>query len=102
MPRVNFSPQTTDPDSPWLYHKTTLRELYDTERQQALAKGFYEVLFTNTRGEVTEGSIPSIFILQQDPLTPALECGLLPGVFRKHLLEHPTLAAREAILTRQR
>ena len=102
LPRVIFSSQATDPGSPWLYHKTTLREMYDTERQQALAAGFYEVLFTNNRGEVTEGSITSLFIKQRDTLlTPAMECGLLPGVFRRHLLEHLSLPVREAILTRR-
>jgi para-aminobenzoate synthetase/4-amino-4-deoxychorismate lyase len=102
LPRVTFSSKATDPGSPWLYHKTTLREMYDTERQQALAAGFYEVLFTNTRGEVTEGSITSLFIKQHDTLlTPAMECGLLPGVFRRHLLEHLSLPVREAILTRR-
>ena len=100
LPRVTFSPEATDPGSPWLFHKTTLRELYDTERERALAAGFYEVLFTNTRGEVTEGSITSIFILQQGTLvTPPMECGLLPGVFRRYLLERGPMPVREAILT---
>jgi len=102
LPRVRFSSQATDPGSPWLFHKTTLRELYDAERQRALTDGFFEVLFTNTRGEVTEGSITSIFVQQQGALlTPPVECGLLPGVFRRHLLERSPLPVREAILTRQ-
>ncbi len=102
LPRVIFSNQTTDPASPWLFHKTTLRELYDTERKQALAAGFHEVLFANTRGEVTEGSITNIFIERQGTiLTPPVECGLLPGVFRRYLFEHAPLPIREAILTRQ-
>ena len=102
LPRVLFSSQATDPASPWLFHKTTLRELYDTERQRAVAAGFYEVLFANIRGEVTEGSITNIFAQQQGTLlTPPMECGLLPGVFRRFLLEHTPLVVREAILTRQ-
>ncbi len=102
LPRVIFSSQATDPSSPWLFHKTTLRELYDTERQQALAGGFYEVLFANTREEVTEGSITNIFVQQQGTLlTPPMKCGLLPGIFRRYLLEHASLVVREAILTRQ-
>ncbi len=102
LPRVIFSTQATDPGSPWLFHKTTLRELYDTERELALAAGFYEVLFSNTRGEVTEGSITNIFVQQQGSLlTPTMECGLLPGVFRRFLLEHAPLPVREAILTRR-
>jgi len=102
LPRVIFSPEATDPVSPWLFHKTTLRELYDTERQQALAAGFYEVLFANTRGEVTEGSITNIFVQQQGILlTPPMECGLLPGILRRHLLEHAPMPVREAVLTRR-
>jgi para-aminobenzoate synthetase/4-amino-4-deoxychorismate lyase len=102
LPMVTFSSRATDPDSPWLFHKTTLREMYDTERQRALEAGFHEVLFTNIRGEVTEGSITSLFILREEALlTPAMECGLLPGVFRRHLLETAPLPVREAILTRQ-
>ncbi|HIJ89867.1 MAG: aminodeoxychorismate synthase component I [Desulfobulbaceae bacterium] len=102
LPKVIFSSQATDPGSPWLFHKTTLRELYDTERQQALAAGFYEVLFANTKGEVTEGSITNIFIQRQGAiLTPPMECGLLPGVFRRYLLEHSPLPVREVILTRR-
>ncbi len=102
LPRVTFSAQATDPGSPWLFHKTTLREPYDTERQRALEAGFYEVLFTNTKGEVTEGSITSIFVQRQGTLlTPAMECGLLPGVFRRYLLAQSPLVVREAILTRQ-
>jgi len=101
LPRVTFSTQATDPGSPWLFHKTTLRELYDTERQRALTAGFYEVLFTNTRGEVTEGSITNIFIQRQGTIiTPPMACGLLPGVFRRYLLEQATPPGREAILTR--
>ena len=102
LPRVLFSTQATDPGSPWLFHKTTLREIYDTEREQALAGGFHEVLFANTRGEVTEGSITNIFIAQQGTLlTPPMKCGLLPGVFRRYLLEHAPLSVRETILTRR-
>lgn len=102
LPSVVFSSQATDPNAPWLFHKTTLRRLYDTERQRALDAGFYEVLFANTRGEVTEGSITSIFILHQGViLTPPMECGLLPGIFRRYMLNHASLPVREAILTRR-
>lgn len=102
LPKVTFSAEATDPNAPWLFHKTTRRDLYDSERQRAVTEGMYEVLFTNTRGEVTEGSITSIFILHGETLlTPAMECGLLPGVFRRYLLEHAPLPVREAILTRR-
>jgi para-aminobenzoate synthetase/4-amino-4-deoxychorismate lyase len=102
LPAAVFSSRNTDSHSPYLFHKTTLRKLYDDERTQAVAKGFYEVLFVNEKGEVTEGSYTNIF-LQKDGklLTPPVSCGLLPGVLRNHLLhEYPDLV-EEASFTRK-
>jgi len=46
------------------------------------------VLFLNLRDEVTEGAIHNIFIEKDGHLfTPPIECGLLPGVQRRHILE---------------
>jgi len=48
-----------------------------------VSAGFYEVLFFNEKGEVTEGAISTIFIKKDGVFyTPPLECGLLPGIFR--------------------
>jgi para-aminobenzoate synthetase/4-amino-4-deoxychorismate lyase len=69
-------------------HKTTQRQLHDRELAEAQAKGFDEVLFQNERGEITEGAISNIFIRQSSKLiTPPVACGVLPGVFRRYLLE---------------
>jgi len=103
LPRVVFSNKKTDSSSPYLFHKTTLRRLYDEERAAvADGKGYYEVLFVNEKGEVTEGSYTNIF-LQKDGilLTPPVACGLLPGVFRKYLLQEYPERVKEAILTRK-
>jgi para-aminobenzoate synthetase/4-amino-4-deoxychorismate lyase len=102
LPAAVFSSRNTDSHSPYLFHKTTLRKFYDDERTQAVAKGFYEVLFVNEKEEVTEGSYTNIF-LQKDGklLTPPVSCGLLPGVLRNHLLhEYPDLV-EEASFTRK-
>ncbi len=86
--KVKFSLKRVNPENPLLYHKTNQRELYDKERIKALKEGFFEVLFLNKKSEVTEGSITNVFILKNKKLyTPALKCGLLPGVLRAHLLE---------------
>ena len=92
-PTVVFSARNSDSKSPYLYHKTTLRELYDNERDHAVARGYYEVLFVNEKGEVTEGSYTNIFLQKNGKLiTPPVSCGLLPGVLRNHLLhEYPDL-----------
>ena len=81
---------------PLLYHKTTRRELYDRELRQH--PDCYDVIFRNERGEITEGCFNNIVILLGgEMLTPALSCGLLPGVLRQELLE--VGAIREALLS---
>ncbi|MFN2364975.1 MAG: aminotransferase class IV, partial [Desulfurivibrionaceae bacterium] len=78
----------TDSADPFYYHKTTCRDLYDAERESALAAGFYEVLYRNERGEMTEGGITNLFVRKNGKLlTPPLACGLLGGVFRAALLD---------------
>ena len=86
--RARIAPERTDPDDAMLYHKTTHRPLYAPAFEQAARDGFDDVLFLNLRGEVTEGAISNIF-LEKDGRwsTPPVECGLLAGVFRRHLLE---------------
>lgn len=101
-PRITFAGQNTDSSSPYLYHKTTIRELYDREREKALAAGFFEVLFCNEKGQVTEGGISNVFIRNGDSfVTPPPACGLLDGVFRRRFLESNPGRVREAILSRE-
>jgi para-aminobenzoate synthetase/4-amino-4-deoxychorismate lyase len=84
---------------PLLRHKTTRRELYDREFRSAQAAGFGEVLFLNERDEVAEGAISNVFIEKQGAwFTPPASCGLLPGVFRRHLLETMPNASERVLL----
>jgi para-aminobenzoate synthetase/4-amino-4-deoxychorismate lyase len=86
--RVRISAARTDPADPTLYHKTTQRALYAQELGQAVESGCDDVLFLNLRGEVTEGAISNVFIEEDGRwFTPPVECGLLAGVYRRHLLE---------------
>jgi para-aminobenzoate synthetase/4-amino-4-deoxychorismate lyase len=72
----------------FLRHKTTRRRLYEQQYEQARREGFDEVLFRNEHGELTEGAISNLFIEKDGQwLSPPLSCGLLPGVYRRHLLE---------------
>lgn len=93
LPKITISRQSTDSSWPFFYHKTTRRELYTNERQHALDQGYFEVIFTNERGEITEGSISNLVLRQGRQLfTPPIECGLLAGVCREYLLAlHPGL-----------
>ncbi len=89
----------TDSRDCFLRHKTTHRALYERELATARAEGLDEVLFLNERGEVTEGAISNVFVERKGRwLTPPPTCGVLPGVYRRHLLETRP-GAEECVLT---
>jgi para-aminobenzoate synthetase / 4-amino-4-deoxychorismate lyase len=71
----------------FLKHKTTHREIYDREYEKYRKKGFYDVVFFNERGELTEAHSSNVFIKKNGIYyTPAVSCGLLPGTYRDFLL----------------
>ncbi|OGV40566.1 MAG: aminodeoxychorismate synthase, component I [Lentisphaerae bacterium GWF2_49_21] len=87
MLKIKLSRKKTDSKDVFLYHKTTNRKLYDEEFRKAHSEGFDEVIFQNEKGEITEGAISNIFILKGGSwLTPALSCGLLPGIWRSKMI----------------
>jgi len=86
--KIKISPTKIDPDNVYLYHKTTRRDIYDKERIEALEEGFFDVIYMNTKGQITEGAISNIFLLLDNHLyTPPVKCGLLSGVLRRDLLD---------------
>jgi para-aminobenzoate synthetase / 4-amino-4-deoxychorismate lyase len=94
-----LAPERTSSNDVFMRHKTTQRELYDSAYAKARASGFDEVIFQNERGEITEGAITNIFIKKSGKLlTPPLTCGVLAGVYRRHLLETDA-TAEERVLT---
>jgi para-aminobenzoate synthetase/4-amino-4-deoxychorismate lyase len=96
--KVRIASHRIDPNDPMYFHKTTHRPLYAQAFQAATKCGYDDVLFLNLRGEVTEGAIHNIFIEKDGRLlTPPVDCGLLPGVHRRHILEsNPN--AQESVL----
>ena len=94
-----FSEKKTEKTNPFLFHKTSRRILYDQELASCRDKGFYEVIFTNTDGEITEGSITNIIIKRGGVfLTPPLSSGILPGTYREYLLTSQIIPIKEKIL----
>jgi para-aminobenzoate synthetase/4-amino-4-deoxychorismate lyase len=88
-------------DDSLLLHKTTRRAEFDRGWREAEARGGFDMLFFNERGELTEGGRSSVFVkLDGKWWTPPLASGLLPGVTRGVLLEAPSLDAAERVLTR--
>jgi len=97
--RVCVAALRTDPADRFLFHKTTRRDLYNRARAAAQSFGFEDALFLNTRNEITEGAAHNIFIECAGRwYTPPLDCGVLPGVYRRHLLSNRT-NIEEKILT---
>jgi 4-amino-4-deoxychorismate lyase len=57
-------------------------------RELARRKGYNDCLFLNTSGHVCECSISNIFWGKNDVIyTPAVECGILPGITRSLIIE---------------
>ena len=95
---AGFAQVAVDSADPFLYHKTSWRGVYQAEL--ARHPELTEVIFLNQHGEVTEGANSNIVILRGGEfLTPALQSGLLPGVFRAELLALGSI--RERTLSRQ-
>ncbi len=93
--RVAISKERTDSHNIFLYHKTTNRKLYDQEYEVYRRLGYYDVLFSNERGEITEGAISNVLIrIGEHYYTPPVKCGLLNGVYRQYLLEKQPLKYR--------
>ncbi len=84
----------------FLYHKTTRRELYDTEwKHYSETLGADEVIYLNERGELAEGSRTTIFVTRGDKLlTPPLTVGLLPGTLREELIEEGRAVEAQLVL----
>jgi para-aminobenzoate synthetase/4-amino-4-deoxychorismate lyase len=86
--RACMARERTDPRDRMLFHKTTHRPVYAAAFQAAIRAGLDDVLFFNLRDELTEGAISNVFVEKGGRwFTPPVECGLLAGVFRRHLLE---------------
>ncbi|WP_170788192.1 aminotransferase class IV family protein [Ruegeria lacuscaerulensis] len=87
--RVAIADQRLRASDVWLQHKTTQRALYDDARA-SLPPGIDELLFLNERDELCEGTISNLFLHMPDGrgLTPALSCGVLPGILREEALKN--------------
>ncbi|MEK6268520.1 MAG: aminodeoxychorismate synthase component I [Planococcus sp. (in: firmicutes)] len=76
-----------DSKNPFLFHKTTHREVYEQASDELLKEQF-SVLLWNEKQQITEFTIGNV-VVEKDGrfFTPPVECGLLAGTFRQHLLD---------------
>jgi len=97
-----ISGKRTEKTDLFLYHKTTNRALYDREYEKYREKGFFDVIFLNSGNEVTEGAITNLIIRKNGKyFTPPVSCGLLDGVYRKHLIQNGDFKIEEKVLFRE-
>lgn len=96
---LKIARQRLDSGDPLLRHKTTRRAHHEAARAEFDLREADEVILLNGDGLVCEGTISNVFVSEGGKrlLTPALACGLLPGVLRARLLAEGQ--AREAELT---
>lgn len=86
--KITLSKNALNSQNPWLYYKTTNRQIYDIDFKNYNEIGFDEIIYCNENNEITEGSRTNIFIDNGDGilLTPPIKCGLLNGILRQKLI----------------
>ena len=83
---MDFSAVVRNDTSPLVGHKTMNYGDCILAHRAAAAAGMDERIFLNTRGQLAEGTVSNLFLVSGGRLyTPALSCGLLPGVLRDYL-----------------
>jgi para-aminobenzoate synthetase/4-amino-4-deoxychorismate lyase len=94
--RVAIASEAVDRGDPFLYHKTTRREVF--ERVRSTHPDCDEVILVNERDEIREATTANVVVRARgEYLTPPISSGLLPGTFRGRLLERRMI--RERVLT---
>lgn len=86
--RVIVSEQKRFKDQPLNYIKSSAHLGYFLEKKALRAKGIDEAIHLNENNHVTEGIYTNVFFVKEHKiLTPAIECGLLPGVYRAQVIK---------------
>ena len=81
--KVRIASSPIDTNTPFVFHKTTHREMYDRFRSADAD----EVILWNDRGEITEGITTNVVAdVDGARVTPPVSCGLLAGTFRAELV----------------
>lgn len=83
-----LSDKSLNSQSDSLYHKSSLRQIYDEKAFLWKENQCFDIAFFNEKNELCEGSRSNI-IIKKDKVfcTPTLQSGLLNGIYRQFLLD---------------
>ena len=85
--RIVISDKLINSANNFQYFKTTNRQLYNIEFEYYNARSFFDVIFLNGNGNITEGAISNIFLRKAEKwFTPSIYNGILPGVYREFFI----------------
>ena len=90
---ISLAIQPVDSDDLSLYHKTTIRGIYEDATGEN--PDCDDILLWNEDGHITESTISNIiFKKDSEYFTPPISCGLLGGTYRTHLINQGHLVER--------
>ncbi len=100
--KVVLADRAVPQNTPLLRHKTTYRKPYSEplRDQQAHDAGIVDVILWDEAGYVTESGMANVIVRSGGCFyTPSLQQNLLPGVFRRSLLEQGIVSERPIAVT---
>ena len=84
--KMLYSSIKRNESSPFVFYKTLNYGECILEKRDALKNHIDEKIFLNTKGFITEGTSCNIFFVSGKKIyTPAMDCGLLPGIVREYI-----------------
>ena len=96
--KIILSEKRISSNNTFQYFKTTNRNIYNDEYQKWQNEDFFDVIFLNEKGELSEGAISNIFVkIKGNWFTPKINCGILNGIERSRLLKEKSNIKETAI-----
>ncbi|SFB26402.1 4-amino-4-deoxychorismate lyase [Acetitomaculum ruminis DSM 5522] len=85
---LEYSNVLRNESSSLVYHKSFNYGDNILEKRRLKNTATDEVIFLNSKGQISEGSTTNIFFVRDKKIyTPQKECGLLPGILRRFIIE---------------
>lgn len=86
--RLKLSELVRDEKSLLTYHKTTNYLVNLLEKRKAVEDQYDDCFFLNRQGYISETTVANLFFIKKGQiLTPAVNCGILPGTARALILK---------------